>query len=159
MELMKGILNNNEKVQISYYDAIGIADQFNIVTESPESFFINGFTYFSTLDIGTEGNSAGYEFIVASKDKEILGLLLFARLNREQNPCKKGGTLNLFYVDVREDVRNKGIAKQLFAGWAKYLEDTENKKEFIQLSSETILGKQAKIHSIAKKTLANHIIS
>lgn len=156
---MKGKLNNNEKILISYYDAIGIEDQFHIETESPESFYINGFTYFSTLDIGAQGNSAGYEFIVASKDKEILGLLLFARLNEEQNPCKECGTLNLFYVDVREDVRNKGIAKQLFAGWGKYLEEGGNKNEFIQLSSETILGKQAKIHLIAKKALASHIIS
>lgn len=156
---MKGKLNNKETMQISYYDAMGIAEQFNIVAESPESFFINGFTYFSTLDIGVQGNLDGYKFIVASKDNEILGLLLFARLNEEQNPCKKCGTLNLFYVDVREDVRNKGIAKQLFAGWAKYLEDAGSKKEFIQLSSETILGKQAKIHLIAKKALVNHIIS
>ncbi|WP_328143080.1 GNAT family N-acetyltransferase [Priestia megaterium] len=155
---MKGKLNKNEKVQISYYDAMGITEQFNIVSESPDSIFINGFTYFSTLDIGVQGNSNGYEFIIASKDKEILGLLLFARLNEEQNPCKECGTLNLFYIDVREDIRNKGIAKHLFAGWAKYLEDAGNKKEFIQLSSETILGKQAKIHLIAKKALINHII-
>lgn len=156
---MKGKLKNNEEVQISYYDAMGITEQFNIVPESPESIFINGFTYFSTLDIGVQGNSDGYEFIVASKGKEILGLLLFARLNEEQNPCKECGTLNLFYVDVREGVRNKGIAKQLFAGWAKYLEDGGKKKEFIQLSSETVLGKQANIHLIAKKALVNHIIS
>jgi len=159
MELMRDKLKNKEELAISYFEAAEIPTHFKLVTESPESIHIDGFTYLSTLDIGQQGESEGYQFVVASQRTEIVGALLFARLDKDQEVCKQGGSLKLFYVDVRNDKWNQGIAKQLFAGWSKYLEVTGNKKEFIQLSFETVLGKQANIHLIAKKALANHIIS
>lgn len=159
MQLIKDTLKNKEDINISYFNAQDISNNFKLATESLESIHIDGFTYLSTLDIGKQGESEGYQFVVASQRTEIVGALLFARLDEDQELCKQGGSLKLFYVDVRIDKWNQGIAKQLFAGWAKYLEVAGNKKEFIQLSFETVLGKQANIHSIAKKAMGNHIIS
>ncbi|QJX80431.1 hypothetical protein [Priestia megaterium] len=159
MKLMRNYLKNKEEIAISYFDALEIPTHFKLVTESPESIHIDGFTYLSTLDIGQQGESEGYQFVVASQGTEIVGALLFARLDENQEVCKQGGSLNLFYVDVRIDKWNQGIAKQLFVGWAKYLEVLGDKKEIIQLNFETILGMQANIHSVAEKALQNHIIS
>jgi len=158
MELMRDYLKNKEEIAISYFDALEIPANFKLVTESPESIHIEGFTYLSTLDVGQQGETSGYQFVVANQGTEIVGALLFARLDEEQELCKQGGSLNLFYVDVRNDKWNQGIAKFLFAGWARYLELASDKQEVIKLNFETILGKQANVHLMAKSALVDHII-
>ncbi|WP_456363637.1 hypothetical protein [Priestia aryabhattai] len=159
MQLIKKQLKNNQEINVSYFKAIDIPTNFKLVPESPESIHIDGFTYLSTLDVGQQGETSGYQFVVASQGTEIVGTLLFARLDEEQEICKQGGSLNLFYVDVRNDMWNQGIAKSLFNGWSRYLDLMGEEQEIIRLSSETILGSKANVHLMAKKVLVNHIVS
>lgn len=124
-----------------------------------------GFEGFSPIDL--EENQCNF-IISVNTNNDIVGVIKFKRykMNNHEylsednfNSYKKGikNYKGIMFVDVREDFRRKGVARNMI----KLLADITNKetsKTAIRLGKLTHLGKQAKLLEIFKEYLPNNDI-
>lgn len=124
-----------------------------------------GFRFFSPIDLDEDT----CQFILATNDEnEIVGVLKFKRYKTSNHDYVSEDEFKSYtksiktykgirFVDVREDCRKQGIAREMI----KCLCDmtiTEGDKTHIQLGMLTPLGKKAKLKDIFKEYLPNTTI-
>lgn len=119
-----------------------------------------GFEGFSPIDVVEDK----CQFIIATtKDNEVVGVIKFKRykssnhdfLSEDDFLSYKKGIKNykgIMFVDVREDFRKMGIAKQMISHFCNITEK-EGTKTAIRLGRLTSLGKDAKLLDIFREYL------
>lgn len=146
-------------------DMVGFISKFNIMEIDYDKFspgIFKGFEGFSPIDI--EENQCNF-IVSINEANDIIGVIKFKRykmsnhayLSEEDFNAYENGIKNykgIMFVDVREDFRQKGVARNMI----KHLADITNEetsKTAIRLGKLTYMGKQAKLLKIFKEYLPN----
>ena len=124
-----------------------------------------GFEGFSPIDLDWKE----CQFIIATDDfNNVIGVIKFKRykllnheyLSEEDFNSYKNGIKNykgIMFVDVREDYRRQGIAKQMIKLFCD-ITDKETSKTCVRLGKLTNLGRDAKLLEIFKEYLPDRDI-